>query len=114
MRRVSWQNPAHFFAICARQTRILTDFFRSGQDLKRGGGAERSSHDESAVVSAEVRRDLLAIDEALSQTRCGSRPGPTFAGGMSSKRRAAENPACGAPRDSGQIYAPAISIEETS
>jgi RNA polymerase sigma factor (TIGR02999 family) len=67
MRRVSWQNRAHFFAICARQMRrILTDCFRSGQYLKRGGGAERVSLDESAVVSPEARRDLLAIDEALN------------------------------------------------
>ena len=67
MKRVSWQNRAHFFAICARQMRrILTDCFRSGQYLKRGGGAERVSLDESAVVSPEARRDLLAIDEALN------------------------------------------------
>ena len=68
MKRVSWQNRAHFYAICARQMRrILTDFFRSGQYLKRGGGAERVSLDESAVVSPEARHDLLAIDEALTR-----------------------------------------------
>src|SRR5947208_6932337 len=68
MRRVSWQNRAHFFAICARQMRrILTDFFRSAQYLKRGGGAERVSFSESAIVSPEARRDLLAIDEALNE-----------------------------------------------
>ena len=68
MRRVSWQNRAHFFAICARQMRrILTDLFRSGQYLKRGGGAERVSLDTSVVVSPEARRDLLAIDEALNR-----------------------------------------------
>jgi len=68
MRRVSWQNRAHFFAICARQMRrILTDFFRSGQYLKRGGGAERVSFDEAVVVSAEAGRDLIAIDEALNR-----------------------------------------------
>jgi RNA polymerase sigma factor (TIGR02999 family) len=68
MRRVSWQNRAHFFAICARQMRrILTDLFRSGQYLKRGGGAERVSLDTSVVVSLEARRDLLAIDEALNR-----------------------------------------------
>ena len=44
---------------------ILVDLFRSGQYLKRGGGAERVSLDTSAVVSREARRDLLAIDEAL-------------------------------------------------
>ena len=63
MRRVNWQNRAHFYAICARQMRrILTDLFRSGQYLKRGGGAERVSLDTSVVVSPEARRDLLAID----------------------------------------------------
>jgi RNA polymerase sigma factor (TIGR02999 family) len=66
LKRVSWQNRAHFFAICARQMRwILTDFYRSGHYLKRGGAAERISLDESAVVSREARPDLLAVDEAL-------------------------------------------------
>ena len=68
LRRVNWQNRAHFFALCARVMRqILTDAFRSGQYQKRGGGAERVPLDTSAVVSPEVRRDVLAIDEALSR-----------------------------------------------
>jgi RNA polymerase sigma-70 factor, ECF subfamily len=68
LQRVSWQNRAHFFAICARQMRwILTDFYRSGQYLKRGGGAERIALDESAAVLPEPSRDLLAIDEALKR-----------------------------------------------
>ena len=68
LKRVSWQNRAHFFAICARQMRwILTDFYRSGQYLKRGGGAKRVSLEASAVVSREAGRDLLAIDEALNR-----------------------------------------------
>lgn len=65
---VSWQNRAHFFAICARQMRrILTDLFRSGQYLKRGGGVERISLDTSAISALEPRRDLVAIDEALNR-----------------------------------------------
>jgi RNA polymerase sigma-70 factor (ECF subfamily) len=68
LKRVGWQNRAHFLAICARQMRwILTDFYRSGQYLKRGGGAERISLDESAIVLPEASRDLLAIDEALKR-----------------------------------------------
>lgn len=68
LRRVSWQNRAHFFAICARQMRrILTDLFRSGRYLKRGGGVRRISLDTSAAVSREARRDLLAIDQALNR-----------------------------------------------
>jgi RNA polymerase sigma-70 factor, ECF subfamily len=66
LKRVSWQNRAHFFAICARQMRwILTDLYRSKQYQKRGGGAEKISLDESAVVSREANRNLLAIDESL-------------------------------------------------
>jgi RNA polymerase sigma factor (TIGR02999 family) len=68
LRRVTWQNRAHFIAVCATQMRrILVDVFRSGQYLKRGGGAERVSLDTSAVVSPEARGDLLAIDEALNR-----------------------------------------------
>jgi len=68
LKRVSWQNRAHFFAICAKQMRwILTDIYRAKQYQKRGGGAERVSLDASAVVSPEAHRDLLAIDEALHQ-----------------------------------------------
>lgn len=68
MNRISWQNRAHFFAICARQMRwILTDFYRAKQYRKRGAGAERVSLDESAALSQGISRDLLAIDEALKQ-----------------------------------------------
>jgi RNA polymerase sigma-70 factor, ECF subfamily len=68
LKRVSWQNRAHFFAICARQMRwILTDFYRSRQYLKRGGEAERVSLDASAAVSREAHRDMLALDEALDR-----------------------------------------------
>jgi RNA polymerase sigma-70 factor, ECF subfamily len=68
LRQVNWQNRAHFFALCARlMRRILTDFFRTRQYLKRGGGTERISLDTAAVVSREARRNLLAIDEALDR-----------------------------------------------
>lgn len=44
---------------------ILTDFYRSSQYLKRGGGADRISLEASPVVSPEPNRDLLMLDEAL-------------------------------------------------
>ena len=46
---------------------IVVDLFRSGKYLKRGGGLERVSFDTSAVVSREVRSDVLAIDDALNR-----------------------------------------------
>jgi RNA polymerase sigma factor (TIGR02999 family) len=66
-RQVRWQNRAHFFAISAQlMRRILVDFARSGNYLKRGGGAEQVSLDEVMVISKEKDADLVALDDALS------------------------------------------------
>lgn len=63
---VTWQDRNHFFAVCARlMRRILTDFARSRQYLKRGGGAPQIAFDESLYVSAEPAVDLAALDLAL-------------------------------------------------
>jgi RNA polymerase sigma factor (TIGR02999 family) len=68
IQEVSWQNRAHFFAVSARMMRrILTDFARSRQYLKRGGGAVQVSFDEALCVSQEKDADILAIDDALNQ-----------------------------------------------
>jgi len=68
MNRVSWQNRAHFFAICARQMRfILTDSHRAKLYQKRGAGAERVSLDESAVMSPAASHVLIKIDDALNE-----------------------------------------------
>ena len=65
-RRVRWQNRAHFFAVSAQlMRRILVDFARSRQYLKRGGGAQKVSLDEGMVVSKEQDQDLVALDDAL-------------------------------------------------
>ncbi len=48
IRDVSWQDRAHFLAVCARlMRRILTDAARSRRYLKRGGDAHRLSLDET-------------------------------------------------------------------
>jgi RNA polymerase sigma factor (TIGR02999 family) len=65
-RRVRWQNRAHFFAVSAQlMRRILVDFARSRQYLKRGGAAQKVSFDEGLVVSNEPGQDLVALDDAL-------------------------------------------------
>src|SRR5215813_2898231 len=47
-RQVGWQNRVHFFAISAKlMRRILVDFARSRNYLKRGGGAPNISLDEA-------------------------------------------------------------------
>ena len=65
---VRWQNRAHFFAVSAQiMRRILVDFARARQNLKRGGGARQVTLDEGLIVSPESGADLLALDEALEK-----------------------------------------------
>ena len=65
---VRWQNRTHFFAVSAQiMRRILVDFARARQNLKRGGGALQITLDEGLVVSPEGGADLLALDEALEK-----------------------------------------------
>src|SRR6266542_6037374 len=67
---VRWQNRAHFFAVSAQiMRRILVDFARSRQNLKRGGGALQVTLDEGLVLSPESGADLLALDEALEDRK---------------------------------------------
>jgi len=67
LKRVDWQNRAHFFALCARQMRrILTDQARARQSHKRGGGAQPISLEVAPVVSAQSHPEVLAVDGALN------------------------------------------------
>lgn len=64
---VRWQNRSHFFAVSAQlMRRILVDFARDRQYLKRGGGAVQVSLAEAAALTVERSHDLLALDEALT------------------------------------------------
>ena len=66
VRRVSWQNRAHFLAMSARlMRRILVDFARSKRYQKRGRGAVKVTFTEDLPVAHEPGHDLVAIDEAL-------------------------------------------------
>ena len=67
VKKVSWQDRAHFFAVCARMMRrILTDFARAKHYQKRGGGAPRTELQEGLVAGQERSKDLLAVDDALT------------------------------------------------
>jgi RNA polymerase sigma factor (TIGR02999 family) len=67
VRRMKWQDRAHFFAMSARlMRRILVDFARSKHYQKRGGGAQKVSFDEGLVISDERGGDLVALDDALT------------------------------------------------
>ena len=67
VKRMQWQNRAHFFAMAARvMRRILVNAALSRGYQKRGGGAQRVTLDEGLAISGEMPPDLVALDEALT------------------------------------------------
>ena len=66
--QVSWQDRAHFYAICGRlMRRILVERARARRRLKRGGSHRPVVLSEDAgQVRARVE-DVLAVDEALDR-----------------------------------------------
>jgi RNA polymerase sigma-70 factor, ECF subfamily len=65
---VSWQNRSHFFAIASQaMRRILVDHARNQHRLKRGGEGEKVSLEDVDVASVSPDKNLLALDEALTQ-----------------------------------------------
>ena len=65
--RVRWQNRAQFFGIAAQlMRRILVDYARNRDYLKRGGGVQNVSLEEVAVVSPERSAEVVAVDDALN------------------------------------------------
>jgi len=66
VRRVQWQDRAHFFAVAARlMRRVLVDFARAHKNQKRGGAFHRVTLDQDLAVASDAPVDLIAIDEAL-------------------------------------------------
>lgn len=66
-RQVSWQNRAHFFALCAQaMRRILVDAARTRRSVKRGGDAPRVVFEDWMAATPSRDADLLALDEALT------------------------------------------------
>lgn len=65
-KNVRWQNRAHFFGIAAQlMRRILVDHARSRARLKRGGGAQRLSLNESVIAATDSAEAFLSLDDAL-------------------------------------------------
>lgn len=62
----NWEDRTHFFAVCAKvMRRILVDWARSRQALKRGSDPVCLELNEALAVGAEPAVDLVAIDDAL-------------------------------------------------
>ena len=66
VRRVRWQNRAHFFAVSAKLMRqALVDAVRTRGAQKRGGGVLHVALDEALVPAPERGSELIALDAAL-------------------------------------------------
>ena len=59
---------AHFFAVAAQvMRRVLIDYARGVQRVKRGHGAPKVSLEEAAVLADDRLEGLVAVDEALKR-----------------------------------------------
>ncbi|MGQ0763281.1 MAG: sigma-70 family RNA polymerase sigma factor [Acidobacteriota bacterium] len=65
-KKTRWQNRAQFFGVAAQlMRRILVDYARKQNNLKRGGEAQRVTLDAASLALHEQAADVLALNEAL-------------------------------------------------
>lgn len=65
-REKHFANRAHFFAVAASAMRhILVDHARARQSEKRGGGAQKISLENVAVIADAQANEVIALDDAL-------------------------------------------------
>jgi RNA polymerase sigma factor (TIGR02999 family) len=63
-----WQNRAQFFAVASQlMRRILVDYARTQQRIKRGGRQEKVSLDDVLLIAPDSNYEVLAIHESLSR-----------------------------------------------
>ena len=67
-RSAGWQNRAQFFAVASQaMRRILVDYARTQQRIRRGGKQQKVTLDEVVLVSPERTEELIAVHESLSR-----------------------------------------------
>jgi len=92
--QANWRDRAHFFAACSQvMRRILVDWARNRQSLKRGAGV-RPLELEEAVAAGVAGLDMVALDDALTalaalDPRKGQVVEMRFFGGLSVEETAA-------------------------
>ena len=63
-----WQNRAQFFAVASQSMRrILVDYARTQQRIRRGGRQQKVSLDEVLLVAPDRTDEVLAVHESLSR-----------------------------------------------
>jgi RNA polymerase sigma-70 factor (ECF subfamily) len=64
-KRMRWENRAHFFAVSAQlMRRILVDHARR-HNLKRGGGVQHVTLEDTAVIGGGRDENLVELDDAM-------------------------------------------------
>ena len=67
-RDAKWQNRAQFFAVASQvMRRILVDYARGQQRVRRGGKQQKVALDDVVLVSPDRTNELLAVNESLSK-----------------------------------------------
>jgi len=63
-----WQNRAQFFGVASQaMRRILVDYARGKQRIRRGGKQQKVPLDDVSLVSPGRTEEVLAVHEALSR-----------------------------------------------
>ena len=67
-RDAKWQNRAQFFGVASQvMRRILVDYARGQQRIRRGGKLQKVSLDDVLLVSPDRSEEVLAVHESLSR-----------------------------------------------
>ena len=65
-RDAKWQNRTQFFAVASQvMRRILVDYARGQQRIRRGGKQQKVSLDDVLLVSPDRTEEVLAVNESL-------------------------------------------------
>ncbi len=68
VRRLTWRDQAHFFAVCAQaMRRVLINYAAMKGAQKRGGNAPHLPIDDVVAVASTRPDDLLWVNEALNR-----------------------------------------------
>ena len=67
IRRMRWQNRAHFFAMAATvMRRVLVEEARARRNQKRGGDFRRATLDQNLAGAAGTPESLIELDEVMT------------------------------------------------
>jgi len=67
-RSAKWQNRAQFFGVASQvMRRILVDYARGQQRIRRGGKQQKVALDDVLLVSPERTEEVLSVHESLSR-----------------------------------------------